>query len=291
MDNTIKKTGKRKLSELDLISSNEGKKIAWQYFLNFTNPTNVSKEVKSDLWKNHQNNYNKKKSWTHSYVNTLTKLWLDKKPTFFINSRISQKRKGILNSIRKHPLDYYKFNLNPFFEMLDIDNIQLTQQQKNIISFIFDDEDVRKNMYLNYKDIGFTEAIIKYYIKMFYIPVLRHKGKEVDIFKRFKIKDADKVITDYLLEHIINNSPKGEIRYQTDLKFHITGDKRILTDKHPTDETIGNISFKAVSISKTKTALIHFKQTEMRYIYYKLYKKYYDIINDLNFKMLRAGKI
>lgn len=278
---------------LDLIKNN-GKEVAWLFFIGRTNQPKVFEKTHPKEYKENidfNKTHIKKKRMNTNLINDCFKNWNKKENKFLDLYTNPQERLGRGHSKCMYPKKFYSFNLNPFFKMLEIDNIKLTKQQKNIISFIFDDEDIRKNMYMNYKDIGFTEAIIKYYIKLFYIPVLRYKSKEMDIFKRFKLKVADKVITDYLLEQIINTPPKKEKNYLTNTKFNITGDKRILTDKHPSDEITGNMSFKVVSISKTKIELIHFKQTEMRYIYYKLYNKYFDEVNDLNLKMLRAGRI
>ena len=149
---------KIKKNWLELIQTGKSREIAWKFFIGYTNPSKVSRELYSETQKKYVK-ASKKTSWSMPNVNTVCNLW--KYEDFF----------DIKKKSNQH-FSNYIFNLNPFFKFCkEKKNIIFTLEEKKILKYFFTNDIVRKRIYRYFsKDEDFINGLIKYYINFWILP-------------------------------------------------------------------------------------------------------------------------
>lgn len=82
-----------------------------------------------------------------------------------------------------YPKKFYIFNLSPLFEFCDTVNkslpeeekIKFNEEEKRILELLFGEENdyIRSKVYLEYKNIDFLNAVLKFYVRHFYLPYVK----------------------------------------------------------------------------------------------------------------------
>ena len=139
----------KKDKAISFMESNLGKKIAKEFFLDYTTATKVSKKLYPKLWKKHFSKRGRKNgSWSVPYVNKFFNIWKDKKLGFMDNKK--EKETIIQYGKRvKHTYTHYRLNLEPFFYSVNKKlkgKDKFTQEEKEIINYIFSFPQIRKRV-------------------------------------------------------------------------------------------------------------------------------------------------
>lgn len=138
----------KKDNAISFMESNLGRKIAKEFFLNFTTATKVSKKLYPKLWEKHLSKRGiKKSSWSVPYVNKFYNIWRNKELKFMDTKKeketIMQYGKKV-----KHTYTYYRLNLEPFFYSTNkkFKKDKFTPEEKEIINYIFNFPQIRKRV-------------------------------------------------------------------------------------------------------------------------------------------------
>lgn len=75
------------------------------------------------------------------------------------------------------PIKKYRLNFKPFFDYAKTKNIEFNESEMNSIKLLFYTDVSRTSLYEEYKTISYIEAIPKYFLKHFYLPLLEEKNK------------------------------------------------------------------------------------------------------------------
>jgi hypothetical protein len=175
----------------------ECRDLAWAFFLDYHNSISAFALVKPEEYKKNYRShiiriikdqtkrkkaYNKRKKLNDNTINKCYKLW--KRTDFFIGR--SEQGLGKKNKL-KSPKLRYTFNLLPFFRYAASKGVNFSYEQERILEIIFEPKKVKEQIYEEYSDLNFLEAMLKYYVG-FYIYFLKHsseRGKEHYLNKEF----------------------------------------------------------------------------------------------------------
>lgn len=75
------------------------------------------------------------------------------------------------------PIKKYRLNFKAFIDYAKTKNIEFDEPEMQSIKLLFNAHTFRINLYQEYKTISYIEAIPKYFLKHFYIPLLEEKNK------------------------------------------------------------------------------------------------------------------
>ena len=154
---------KPKKTELERIQEGKGKKIARAFFLTFTIPSLVTKELYKNAWK--IRNEKTQRSFVMPIVQNYLSEW--KKKGFIETSKI----KIPVKVERKRGKPYNLFsegflmNLEPIYSYCKKKGIKFNDEEKQFLKLNLLSEDIRKEILKEYPNEDIINATIKYYIK------------------------------------------------------------------------------------------------------------------------------
>jgi len=143
--------------------------------------------------------------------------------------KIVPKNKKI-NAPYPYPIKKYRLNLNAFYDYAKTKNIRFDETEKDSIKKLFNADTFRTAVYNKYKTICYVEAIPKYFMRYFYIPLLENKNKikyskETLNFilsggEQYKDVDMKKVLKD-INDTIYDESDWNPLENLSDVNFDV----------------------------------------------------------------------
>lgn len=267
----------------------KGREYSWEFFIKPTTLSELSKRLYPNLFEKVKKRQ-KKESWDYYWIREHLNQW--GKLGYFDKEKVYEKRRGKSNSIRKHPISTSIFNLNPLFDYAKSrgKKFEFTHPQKIILEVLFISEEIREDIYKNYKDTDdFITALLKFYISYFIkrkIGVSSYKSKS--IIKQVK-KENKKIGTTY---DILNELYRWGVPYPSDYQkeekcLKEEGDNYKIIPIDMTGIKVTNLT--KMSITEEIRAQLKDNLVTVSYYYY-LYEKFHEemkeIMADLDFKIL-----
>ncbi len=164
----------------------ECRKLAWIFFLDYHNQPSAFSLLQPDQYKEniqthriskHEQEskrkevHNKRKKLNDNTIDKCYKVWI--RTNFLSTKKWTEKRKRENNRPKKL-FTMYKFSLSPFFTYYNKKlTTPFTKEEEKILELIFLPNPVRSNLYKDYGETDFLEALLKYYTR-FYIYYLRN---------------------------------------------------------------------------------------------------------------------
>jgi len=139
----------KKESLMNYFDTEKGKEISGHFFIDYTNQTEVSKNVYHGLWKGFNNaklQGKNKKSWAIPYVNKLFQIWRGKG---FFDERIIgyEERKNKAGKKSKYPMKRYRLNLNLFYDYAKERKVNgFSESEKEFLEHLFNLKNIRQGI-------------------------------------------------------------------------------------------------------------------------------------------------
>ncbi|MBU2576510.1 MAG: hypothetical protein KKF50_02210 [Nanoarchaeota archaeon] len=187
---------------LELIKTGKTREIAWKFFIEFNNPSGVSKKMYEKTMKKYYK-ASKRTSWSMPNVNKTFNKWKDEE--FFYSKKSPEKTKiGTTQKFTK-----YIFNIEPFFRYCkEKRNMEFSPSEKKFLENCFFSQTVRQEIYSLYsRDEDFLEGMLKWYVSYFVTPYseISFEKKRLENAPEINEDGIDERVIRKILENTINN--------------------------------------------------------------------------------------
>lgn len=187
-------------TELEKIQEGKGKEIARAFFLTYTTPSSVTKEIYKDAWE--MRNEGSQKSFVMPIIQNYLFEW--KRKRFIETSRIKipikvERKKGKPYNLHS---EGYLMNLEPIYMFCKEKGVEFTDKEKQFLNLNLLSEHIRKEILEENTKDDIINATLKYYVKntiMKYFFLLRDVRENKKKYKKQTAK-AEKI-----------NNPKDKI--------------------------------------------------------------------------------
>lgn len=191
-------------------------------------------------------------------------------------------------SYREENKKYYQFNLTPFFEFCyavnknipEEEKIEFNNEEKRILELLFGEESdyIRGKIYLENKKTNFLNAILKFYVRHFYLPYVEST----------KAIDTNLSISKEAIKWILNSSSE-DFNKEIDILYYENQTpkmKKICGDINKLRTWTTNTATERKLKNKTNT-----DEDDFNY-YGGIYKSFYDynptLMSDIGWKLIKV---